>query len=542
MDSPLAATYNTGGARVKKALPALLLLAAAELLSFGPFIAHRGFCADDWIFLHIGFQAGGLAAAVRAMAAGGFWARPAEIIEYPLLYAAGLSHPAFDQAVLLVLKIVEGGLLFLLLENLLEWRFLALAAALLSLTYPIRSATHLWFANAPQSLCLVLTLASLLLHERWIRTRRAGELAGSLACYLLGLLSYESAAFAPLILGAGLAARRILSGTSARKALAAVAKDLLPYAWALGAGLLWMWGGAFLLTGAANPKPLQLSLDAVAGVYWAAALAMTRDVFLLCAKSAPLAARYFPLPFLLAGGAAFLLAAFGPRAEPEPEAGVRRRALLVACAMGAAAFVAGYAPYGFSRHPYLPDVLGIMNRINAVGAWSAGLLLAAALAAVFPDRPRARRAVLAAVLAAFAWTNAIACLQWALAWQAQRGILAKAAPLARALPPGSMVVLTGAPARISGAPVFTESWDFDDALKLATGREDLAGRVAGARLRFEETAVVESPDAAHWPRAEDWRYPYHDLYLYRADRGVLERLDGPPKEPLSARRTITATR
>jgi len=513
---------------VKKALIPLLLLAAAELVSFGPFIAHRGFCADDWIFLYNGARAGGLAAAARALAAGGFWARPAEIVEYPLLYAAGLSHPALDQAALLLLKIAEGSLLFLLLERLLEWRSLALAAALLALTYPDRSASHLWYANAPQGLCLVLTLASLLLHESWIRTRRAGALAGSLACYLLGLLSYESAALAPLILGAGLAVRRRLSGRSGREALASSARDLLPYAGALAAGLLWMWGGASLLTGAGNPKPLRLSLSAVAGVFATAALAVTRDSVLLIAKSAPLAVQYLPRPLLAAGAAAFALAALLAREKPEPAPPARRRSLLAAAAAGAAALVAGYAPYGFSLHPYAPDVLGLMNRVNAVGAWGCGILLATGMAAILPGRPLARRAVLAFLLAAFAWTNAIACLQWALAWQAERRVLAQVAPAARALPSGAMVVLSGAPARFGGAPVFTESWDFDDALKLATGRDDLSGRVAGPRLRFEKEAVFESPDAAHWPRAEDWRYPYRDLYMFRADPGLLERLDGPP--------------
>lgn len=511
---------------MKKSHSALLLLAAAELLSFGPFIAHRGFYADDWIFLYNGFHAGGVAPAIRALAGGSFWARPAEIVEYPLLYAAGLSHPALDQALLLLLKIAEGWLLFLLLERLLEWRSLALAAALLALTYPDRSATHLWFANAPQSLCLVLTLGSLLLHERWIRTRRAGTLAGGMACYLAGLLSYESAAFAPLILGAGLAARAMLSGSSARKTLASVAKDLFPYAAVFAAALLWMWGGASLLTGSPNPKPLQFDPAAVVDVYWSAILAMTAVTFRLVARSAPRAVHYFPLPYLLAGGAIFGLAAILPREEPEPAA--RRRSLLIACAVGAAAFVAGYAPYGLSRHPYLPDVVGLMNRVNAVGAWSGGIFLAAALAALLPGKTAARRAVLACVLAAFTWTNAFACLQWAIAWQAQRGILANVVPRVRALPPGATVVLAGAPSRFGGAPVFTESWDFDDALKIAAGREDLSGRVAGPRLRFETEAVVESPDAAHWPRAEDWRYPYRDLYLYRADRDVLERLDGPP--------------
>lgn len=523
---------------MRKALPVLLLLAAAELISYGPFIAHRGFCADDWIFLYNSLHAGGLAGAVRNLAAGGFWARPAEILEYPLLYAGGLSHPALDQAFLLLLKIVEGGLLFLLLERLLEWRALAFAAAALALTYPDRSATHLWYANAPQSLCLVLTLVSLLLHESWIRTRRSGELAAGLACYLLGLLSYESAAFAPLILGAGLAARGIASGRPARKALVSAARDLLPYAAALGAGLLWMWGGAALLSGQSNPKPLQLSLSAAAAVYWSAALAMTRDTVLLCAKAAPLAAAHLSRPLMLAAGALFAAAVFRPREEPAPAAAPRRKSLTVAAALGAAAILAGYAPYGFSRHPYLPDVLGIMNRINAVGAWGAGILLAAALAALFPRRALARRAALVLLLAAFAWTNAVMCLQWALSWQTQRGILAGVAPPARALPPGSLVVLAGAPERFGGAPVFTESWDFDDALKLATGRDDLRGRVAGPRMSFAPDAVVESPDAAHWPRAEDWRYPYRNIYLYRADRGTLERLDGPPA---SARRPITAT-
>lgn len=513
-------------------LPALGLIAAVELLSFGPFLDHRGFYADDWIFFRIqGGAGGGALGFARALAGGGFLARPLEILHYPLFYALGTAHPALDQAVLLLLKVAEGWLLFRLLDRLFEWRSLAFWAALLSLAYPDRSATHLWFANSPQGVSVVAALASLLLHEDWIRTRRPSRLAGGLALYVAALLDYESAAFLPLLLGAGLAARAASSGTPVRRAVLSACRDLTPYAGAFAAAVLWMWGGPLLMSGTPNPKPLQLSLAAAWEVYSAGFSALGPRTFLLCARSAPLAMRYLPGALLVLYAAVFLAAAVRPVPEPEPGEGARRRALLTALATAAAAFVAGYAPYVFSRHPYVPDVVGIMNRLNAVGAWSGGIVLAALLATLFRGRPAPRQAGLALLLAAFTWTNAFACLQWAIAWQTTRRIAAGAAARARGLPPGAMVVLMDSPGRIGGAPVLGESWDFDEVLKRATGRRDLSGRVAGPRLRFGAAAVEETPGAADWPRTEPWRYPYRGLYAYRFRSGSLEQLSGPPPAP-----------
>lgn len=508
--------------------PPFLLLVAAECLSFAPFIHHRGFYADDWIFLHNGFASEGIWDAMSRLAQGGFWARPVEILHYPLFYSLGLDHPLAAQALLLLLKVAEGWLLFKLLERLLGRSELALWAALLALVFPNRSATHLWFANSPQGVSLVLGLAALLLHESWLRTRDRRRLAGGLACYLVALLNYESIAFAPLGLGAALAARETAAGLPWRKACLRAARDLLPLGACLGAGLLWMWGGAALLSGQANPKPLQLSLASVLEVYAAGLACLTTRPLMLCVTTARTAARYLPAPgiFLWAAGILGVAhAAVGAKATPGDKSGPMK----IAAAFAAAIFIGAYAPYGLSRHGYLPDVGGIMDRINGVGAWSAGLGLAALLA-LLPSAGL-RRAALALLLGAFTWTNAFTSLQWAVAWETQRAVLAGVSRRARELPASAMVILAGAPLRIGGAPIFTESWDFDYALKLVSGRADLSGRVAGARLRFEKDCVAEAPGAAHWPTTEEWRYPYRDLFLYRHDKGTLETLDGPPREP-----------
>jgi hypothetical protein len=520
---------------LKKNLIPFLLIAAVEGLSFGPCILHRGFYCDDWMFLYNDFLSEGIWDAFRRMAQGGFWVRPVEILHYPLFYSLGLPHPVIAQAMLLALKIAEGCLFFRLLDRLLGWRELALWATFLALAYPNRSATHLWFANSPQGVSVVLVLISMLLHESWTRNRKGLWLAGSAACYLSALLSYESITFAPLLLGAGLAVRAAYAGTPWKKALLSAAKDLLPYGACALAALLWMWAGVSLLLRQPNPKPLFFSLKSILAVYVSGLACLTNRPLGVCIQNVPLAFRHFP-PLgilLLAAGVLTVVYWSGADASADDARGadgeaVRKRALRIAAAVGAATFVGAYAPYGLSRHLYLPAVGVIMDRLNGVGAWSAGIFLAAGLAALFRARFAAGRSVLFLILVSFTWTNAFVCLQWAVAWETQRSILANVSGQVHALPAASTVILAGAPRLVGGAPVFTESWDFDEALKIVSGRRDLSGRVVGRRMRFEKDFVAERPGAAHWPRTEEWRYPYRNLYLYRHDKRVLKKLDGPP--------------
>src|SRR6185436_8808040 len=101
---------------------------------------------------------------------------------------------------------------------------LAAAAACLALAYPVRLTTHLWYANSPQQLAILLLLASLLCHERWMRERGPILLAGSLAAYATSVLAYESTAFMPVLLVA------VRSKAPLRRSAIDAARNLWPYA------------------------------------------------------------------------------------------------------------------------------------------------------------------------------------------------------------------------------------------------------------------------------------------------------------------------
>lgn len=502
------------------------LLALVELVSFGVFGFRAGFYHDDWAMLEVAARAGGYWDGVREFSRYISWSRPVEFLTFPLFYALGGLQPVAYQAALLLLDLTQGCLLFLLLDGLLGRRSLALAASAAFLLYPNHAVTHVWYANSPQSVALVAVLASLLAHQRWIKTRRTAWLWLGQLAYLAGCLCYESVVFLPLLLGAGLMGRRVGDGMPASRAAKETAWELAPFGLALLVVVLWQHVAVPRLLGFASPKKPALSLVHALSVFKAGFGCITYQTIRLCLRTAGPALRELPsgLIFLLVAFAAALATALIREDAREPGDG--RKAGIVAAWLAAGGFAAANLPYALSQD-YWPTYVGIMSRTSALGALPGGLLVAVGFVAS-RHAPRLRAVALAILAGAFTWCNWHTGSQWVLSWRLQQNILKLAARKTKDLPRSATVLLAGVPANINSSYnqviVFDASWDISAALRLATGRTDLAANVVSPRLRFTDGGVHEEiPGVPHGPPD-----PYENLYLYRYDRDTLVRLDAPP--------------
>jgi hypothetical protein len=92
---------------------------------------------------------------------------------------------------------------------------------------------------------------------------------------------------------------------------------------------------------------------------------------------------------------------------------------------------------------------------------------------------RRRALALGAMLFAFLMTDWYRTAQWAASWTVQRQVMTAMEKRKAQLPQDAWVLLTDAPSEIQYAIVFDSSWDFDAALRIATGRPDLHGDIYG---------------------------------------------------------------
>ncbi len=493
---------------------AVFLIAAAELVAFGLLAPRLGFYSDDWTFLEKGFGgARGLAAAVSAFAAGGYWTRPVQILQFPSAIALGRLDP-FPYQVLMVLGDAAAALLFFrLLDRLLGSRELASAAAVLALLYPNRAAAHFWFAASSQTVAIMLALASLLFFLGFVNRRSRAALLAGLALYVAAVLSYESVAFLPLLVGGAQVMRSRETGRDWGKALRDGMAPLWPYLAALLAAIA-LQAMAAKMQGY-NPKSAGLSLGHALKVFGAGFECLTNRTLHVCWKTLPAVMRESGpsswgiwVGFSLGGAAALRLG------------GIPAQVLRLAAGAAAGGFIGAYLPYALSSS-YVPQVFGPLSRGNGVGALIGGLGLAAALAAAARKAPRA--AIGASALAVWAFTGADwgQARVWARVWEAERAILASVSPQARHLPRGSVVVLEETP-RTDRPAAFNDHYDFAAALRLWAMRPDLQGEVRSPRLTMEARGVVV--------RGEDGserRHEYARTYLYREETGSLESLRKP---------------
>jgi hypothetical protein len=481
-----------------------LILAALELAVFGPWAARMGFYHDDWINLERLANAGGLWGGVKYYA-GLILERPVEALHFPLLFALGGLNPLPYQLFYLAAEILAACLLYELLSRLTKSESLSLLCAALVVVFPTHAVTHLWLSSSALIVTANLTLASLLLHLRWIEERRTRDLLLGQALYLVGVLNYEVAAFLPLMLFGALLARE--------GRLKEIFLKHLPYAASLGLALLWQRAVVSLVLHR-NPRAVGFSAAHAFKAYQAGLECVLNRAVDVMHRMIPVAWSGIGAGALLGALVIAALAAWAIHNDEE----IPRPAVRTALGAAAGCFVGAVAPFAASAD-YMPMVFGVMSRTNGLIAMSAGILWACALALALANS-RARAALLGLLVFSMTLADWGSALQWARAWTLQQEIVAELSPKAKDLPKDSVILLEGVPATIEpgGALAFGAHWDIGPALRLATGRHDLAADAAGGETRFTKDAVEVRAGI---------RYAY-PVYAYPHATKRLEKLDGPP--------------
>ncbi|MBI5882821.1 MAG: hypothetical protein HZB91_06940 [Elusimicrobia bacterium] len=496
-----------------KAILPYLCLAAAVIASFGIHSHKLGFYYDDWTFLEMMHRGGGFVGAVKAFSGGGYWTRPVEILQFPLFFAVGGLKPLSYHLLMVGLEIAEALLFYAVLKRLLGSPRLALAAALLAAIYPNRSITHIWFAASPQTVALVLVLASMAVFLTRAEGRRLGLLLASQGLYLASVLTYESTAFLPLLITGGLAAGTVQAGRC-RGSLPRSLAALWPYGLSLGLALAFQRFAGTVLQGS-NPKVLGLSLSHGLKVFGAGFECVTNRVLHLV---------WLALPGFLAGSdlimdSAWLALGLAAASAFAFQEDLKAPSFRAAGYAAGACFIGAYLPYALSQ-AYTPQIFGLLSRTNGGGALAGGLMLACAAAAL-SRLPLLQKAFLGLTVLAFTAVNWHAGRTYAALWDLEERILAAAAPAAAALPAGATVLFK--PRLVPGSlTVFMDHFDFSSALRLASGRDDLSADVVSGAMEFGPDQVVK-----RGPAGTQRTYPYQNLYLFSESESTMKALISP---------------
>lgn len=462
----------------------LLILGLLQAVSFAVFIPYVGFYGDDWQWLEFAARAPGFLARFQFFAGEFPLARISQVLYFPLAFQIAGFHAWPYQLILALVNLGESMLLFVLLRALLGSSSLALLSASLSLLYPGRIPVHIWANDTPQPVAQLFLLGSLVLHERWTRTRRLSNLAAGQLLYLGSVLWYESTIFMPLLLAIGLLIRYRSQGETLPRAARRAALEMSIYVVPLALAMWWQWfGAAWLFHTRSNAKSTVLhpSVGNFLLVYKAALKCMSIKAFAICFRAFRRLAEpslwrwffdFFTWPWLV------LYAIFVPVAtrlvhdacRDEPE----ERAWTMAAGLAAGGFIASYLPFAVSSG-YAPPVYGLDSRVNGTGAWIFGLLWGAVLLRLTCRRPRARAAAIALLIGVSTWTNWTAAGDWVAASELQGKVLAHFAKKAAEWPAGSNMRIRGIPRKLGDVgegPVFNDHWSFGPALRLAAGRTD----------------------------------------------------------------------
>lgn len=494
---------------LSRPIGALLL---AEAAGFGVALHRLGFYHDDWTVIDLLRRSASFPERVKAVAATGLGVRTMAALVFPAWYGAWGMEPLGYHVAGAALDLAGAVVLLLLLRRWLGDARLALAAALLSLLHPSHPATHHWWVlEATQVPAQAAALGAALLWSLARERKDVRLLAAALGAYFVSLLTYESAALLPPMLAAFEAAS---APETLRKRVLSAARAAAPFAAVLAAA--WAWQALLIprLTGAAHPKTIAPSLAWTWTVYASAFTSLTSQSYDLVARTAA------PGWELLGDGQALLgllvvgLLGAAVAGEPAPERG---HAAGRAAALAAALFLAAYLPYALSGR-YEPQVVGVMSRTNGAGGIAGALALAALACAAGRLLPRAGRAAavggLVALLAgAFISVDWYIARQWGEAWKRQSALLERVRARTAPLPAGATVLLQGEPPRFNGAPMFSDSWDFDAALRVASGRTDLKGDVVVDGMNSEKEGVVLRAGGV-----VQRVHPYGNLFIYDAPK------------------------
>jgi hypothetical protein len=321
---------------------AFLALAAVELIVFGVFAPRQGFYHDDWANLERLANAGGFIGGIKVYSKI-VLERPLSMIEYPLMFAVGGFHPLRYQLFYLAAEILEGWLLFVLLDRLFGWRALALLASALILIFPTHAVTHVWFSSAGMIITVNFVLASLIFHQKWIAAGRRRDLALGQFFYLLAAFNYEIAVFLPFLLAGGLAGRRFSQGRKPADLVRDFVREFWFFGASLAAALLWERAFVSVLL-KRNPRLMGFSISHAIKAYLAGLECVANRATDVCARMIPVA--WEDLGLWGALGAAAFAAAWAAllwrQASPAREPA--RGALWTAAGAFAGAFIGACAP------------------------------------------------------------------------------------------------------------------------------------------------------------------------------------------------------
>jgi hypothetical protein len=505
----------------RRGAPALMILCAVVAAAFGPKLTSLGFYNDDWGWLPHIVDPGsrtilGLAQAFWRSETGGFAARPAGLVYFPFLFRFFGLHCALYQTLYLGIDVAVAWNFYRLLVEEGAPRSQALLAGVFSALYPNHDATHHWMTDSAAP----FALAGVLWAVRAFRgARRDGSCVRQCAAgviYVFSALLYESSALLAL-LPAVLEFRDLLFRD--RAVFVAARESILK-----NAAPISLLAGVVVFQRIIVPEflgleahPMSLNPAHAAHVFQAGfeCTFFNRLVDLMF-RSSRYAVRSFGIvEWIIFACSALALAAWelSSRKLSESPGG-----LLPVLAI--TLFVLGYAPYVFDAK-YTPSIFDPTNRVNMTSslggaawwAWLAGRLGCSA-------RQRVRRAGAVGtclLLSGFLLADQVSGVQWAGAAETQRSIMSDIVPRLRPIPGPAAVLLFGAPDRVGSGSVFESTYDFNGALRLHSGRNDLLGEIGSGRIRFEKKEAV-----LNWYGSRP--FSYERLYAYDASRRLLIRI------------------
>ncbi|MGH9661639.1 MAG: hypothetical protein ACRD96_24030 [Bryobacteraceae bacterium] len=191
--------------------PALLaLLGVLATVAYTPSLS-LPFISDDYVQIDLGRQFGPVSGWSALAGDVLYRARATSLVlTYWTERAFGLNALAFNSSSLLLHVLNTWLVLALGLWRPIGWRVAAVAAASFAVQHAHQEAV-IWYSALPELLVFFFSVSSFLLWVLWLqdRDRKPALYAGSMACFLLALLSKESAVVVVGLLAMTLAIERV---------------------------------------------------------------------------------------------------------------------------------------------------------------------------------------------------------------------------------------------------------------------------------------------------------------------------------------------
>lgn len=476
----------------------LLYLVALELLVFGPIIGRVGFYLDDWHALSM------LNSAPKDLPSMFMWyflnepkgvTRPLEMLHLSTMYyffgQKALWYHVFNALV----EIAGAWFLYCCSARLTQSRVLSIYAAALFLLFPMHDSTHYWMVSSCVPMSLTLYLGSLLLTMRAAATGSKLSFAAAVLVYSASNFNYEVCL--PLltlnVLAAWYIARRegrarpVAYGAVTLGAFGTSALVFVIYAKYIAPLIAKAWIHAVSL----DPK---LMLDTIS-----LGLSMTlgAEPIALSANLISVDPSQFDMLARLNIVVAFVLTALMTYLFPVGQLKSKNLLWLVASGIFAAAL--SFTIFGLNRE-YQPNLISIINRVNAPATIGVSLVYAAVLLGLFAGvcrlaNQRTARAVLACtaagVICFFALADVAFSKPWILSWTMQRHVLQVAKSNYGTIKNSSSVMLLNCPRYLRWSPVFDGVWDLQSAMRLNLKDSTLRADVPCERMEVTHNEVVD---------------------------------------------------